>query len=405
MTRIGTSRLFGGYYSRFLAYSPDGKSFASGCWGNFVRFWDAETGKEIRQIPTQGNDDIFALSPDGKTLVTAHRHDSEFQLWDIVTCKKLRTMRGGKDGIRFIAFSEDGKTVAMASDTALRLWDVATWQEKQSLDAKGVFSFAFLPDSNTLVSGAQDGIRWWNLNSGREIRHLEKQFDYQYDLAFSLDGKRLAAVTRDSDVFPANRMGKLHLWNGVTGAEISVIQLDNGESWSLAFSPDSQTLLCSGPKYREPGGTQQFRTQFFAADTGQELRRWGNERPGGNMVFSPDGKSLAHMESGVIQRLDAFTGKPVINADTLPDYVMSVAFSQTGESLMASNLGWPNCNLGSTYRETVHSLAGTPQGIRRPRSHAAWDRLDSRWQESGPCGCQGSAARMGAVERQTSVPY
>jgi WD40 repeat protein len=58
-----------------------------------------------------------AFSPDGKRLAFGSGdglHNSDFKpgevtLWDVVTGKPIRTLRGHTSGVRCIAFSPDGK--------------------------------------------------------------------------------------------------------------------------------------------------------------------------------------------------------------------------------------------------------------------------------------------------------
>ena len=72
-----------------LAYSPDGKTIASGCGGfnnyngiGYVRLRDAATGKEIGQVPGgPGGVTCVAFSPDGHQLALANR--GLVDVWDV----------------------------------------------------------------------------------------------------------------------------------------------------------------------------------------------------------------------------------------------------------------------------------------------------------------------------------
>ena len=57
-----------------LAYSPDGKSFASGDSDGIIKIWSIESGKELHTL--SGHSDLIhsiAYSPDGKHIVSASR--------------------------------------------------------------------------------------------------------------------------------------------------------------------------------------------------------------------------------------------------------------------------------------------------------------------------------------------
>src|SRR5437764_980711 len=73
--------------------------------------------------------DAVAFSPDGKTLATGSS-DNTVKLWDLAAMKETATLKGHEDTVNALAFSPDGKKLASAgNDGKVILWDPATGKE------------------------------------------------------------------------------------------------------------------------------------------------------------------------------------------------------------------------------------------------------------------------------------
>jgi len=364
VARVGTVRWWSGRSNACpLVYTPDGKSLVCCDSRKAIVFLDTATGKERRRIQRRGDEIYcFALSPDGKTVVTAGLRSRVLRIWDVATGKELRQIPVGKEGAGAVAFSPNGKVFAAVTEqVVIRLWDVGTWRETRRLTGHEGFisSVVFLPDGKTLVCGGGTcrSIRWWDVGTGREVRRLDKRLGGNRRLALSPDGKRLAAIV--SSVDKARWLDVLYLWNAATGEEVSRTDLSKkGGNFCLCFSPDSQTLAC-----RNAVGHPGNHTLFFAAATGRELRRWDENSYTTQLAYSPDGKVLAQAECGVIRLRDAATGKLALQMPTLPGYVMAVAFAPGGKRLIASCFGGDTGFWEPLTGPQLVPLQGPPKGF------------------------------------------
>ena len=145
-------RTFAGHESgpNCLAFSGDGARLVSGGRKGDLKVWDVKREKPICSV-RDGDGEIVAvaLSPDGKTLASAHEpaevalvHEGPaysqeipvtIRVWDADTGTELMTLTGHPGGVYRLTYRPDGKVLASAGSGMAKLWDLATGTELREI--------------------------------------------------------------------------------------------------------------------------------------------------------------------------------------------------------------------------------------------------------------------------------
>jgi WD40 repeat protein len=235
--------------------SPDGHFLAAGCRDKMVRVWNLETG-DLFTLAGHVHEFVWdaIFSPDGKYLVSLARsryeaYDpgrkdaSEFIVWDLATREPiLRRLRPWWSA--FPAFSPDSKQLAvgLGDPTVIEIWDIASTDlvhSHKTLIAPPIM-VAFSPDGKRLAATCTDNrVRILDATTGKLVHTcVGTGGAIRPSLAFSPDGKWLASAGINS--------GLVELWETETGSLARTLKGHLAGVLDIAFSPDGARLASAG---------------------------------------------------------------------------------------------------------------------------------------------------------------
>jgi serine/threonine protein kinase len=181
--------------------------------------------------PIAGGARSIAVSPDGRSLALGIS-DNKTQLLNANSGSVVRRYTSNYGGWA-VGFSLDSKYVVSGTSQGLLKWekDSGLWRPMDGGQDKIIKTLAFSHDGKLIAAGSNGVILIWSVEDGQLLRQIEADFGTVNALDFSPDDSLLVSATDD---------GIVRLWNPASGSLIKALTDHSGAITDACFSPDGQ---------------------------------------------------------------------------------------------------------------------------------------------------------------------
>ena len=359
-----------------LVFSPDGHRILSGSWDGTAKLWDVQSGALLKTLSWGAQQvNAVAWSPDGdRVAVAGSRPDSpldesqlksyqayferrdtsffdsqkdddcrpadEIRLYDASTGVLVNTFTGSGEGV---AFSPDGRRLAVVSWTSLSIFDLANGRRisRRNMERTALRNVFYSDDGMQVACVEHDGVFVFDALTAEPCFVATDTWLFN-DAAHAENGFRVTRLPNPLESEPDDETANMaEFWRRTLPGFRPNTSSDGGmELQSIAFSPDGKHAAIhgrTGINYQSPASTP-GRVKILDMSNSETVCYLGSadQKCLRTTAFSPDGKLLAAAgDHQTIIVWNVETGQEVRSIGHPPPAIISVAFARS-KSLVAA---------------------------------------------------------------------
>jgi hypothetical protein len=276
-----------------------------------------------------------------------------------ISAREVHCCIGHENVVWGAAFAPDGKTILSASgegwgrkyklppgtDCGLRLWDAETGRHVRHFPMVGgsALCVAFSPDGRLAMAGCADGtVRLWEIAGGKQVGCYRLHTDRVHGVDFCRDGKSAISASYDNTLL---------LWEVQTGKQLKSFEGHIGAITHVTISAD-------GLRAASGSGDQTVRLWDMA--TAKEVQKFKADTQYVTCVaLSPDGQ-FALSSGDSIQLWDLHTGAEVRRFVGQDGCVWRIVFSPDSTRALSGDTTGSSMNNGPVMRLGVGPAGPSP---------------------------------------------
>ena len=262
-----------------------------------------------------------AYSQDGRWMAVASGQVIQLYRKSLLYWKPESILQGHKNEVTCVAFAPNSLELASGSlDNTVRIWSLdGTAIRVFKGHKEWVTSVIYFPDSQRLASASKDDtIRLWQ-SEGASLHVLKGHSRRVTSLAISPDGQMLVSGSKDKSI---------RLWNTADGKLVRIIAKEIGWVTSIAFAPDGTQVAV---------GSLDKTVRFFGLDKTVGPVCKGHSEEVTSVVFFPNGKQIASASEDKTIRLWDIEGTAGAVLEGHTQRVTSIALSAKGTDLISGS--------------------------------------------------------------------